>query len=531
MLIQPDTTIRLLSGVPLDKSYEHTIHFNYIADQYNYFNSHAKHRLTKQSFQRYDKGVLHIQIPVEQLYDCNYIMFQNSAFDTKWFYSFITSVEYVSNVSSRVSYELDVMQTWMFDYELGECFVEREHTETDNIGDNLIPENVDTGEFIYSPVEYHNDSSRITPFSSFKVCALATFDKDGNEAKGQYHTSIYSGLYPHTFDTAKQFNTFLNTVTADQRIDGIVAVFMVPKEFTFGSPEGFITDGLADGVVTGLLEKIKKKYDNIDGHNVRNNKLFTMPYNSLLVTDHNGNGVTYGYEYFYDSEIGEEYGGYSNDYIGFEVVSSGANVPEYSLTPWFYKGLRINNLERMVIDSTPLCSYNKSVFGDWLAQNKTKIMVSTLSDAGQLLMNGYTSYNYGTDSLKIPFSNVLNNLATGYTMSGLPPTAKGNTGTGALNINTGTFGFSMYYCTIRKEYAEIIDSYFDMYGYAVNTLKKPKPNNRPSWNYIKTATCVLKGSIPANDAKAIVDIYNRGITFWNKDAIVGDYSQDNKPTK
>ena len=57
MLIQPDTNISLLKGVPLDRSYEHTIFFDKDKpyEQYAYFNTFVKHRLTKQSYQRYEQ--------------------------------------------------------------------------------------------------------------------------------------------------------------------------------------------------------------------------------------------------------------------------------------------------------------------------------------------------------------------------------------------------------------------------------------------------------------------------------------------
>ena len=54
---------------------------------------------------------------VEALYNCNYLAFQNASFGGKWFYAFIDSVEYVNNVTSEVTYTIDVMQTWHFQYQ------------------------------------------------------------------------------------------------------------------------------------------------------------------------------------------------------------------------------------------------------------------------------------------------------------------------------------------------------------------------------------------------------------------------------
>lgn len=48
-----------------------------------------------------------VGINAENLYDCNYIMFQNASFGTKWFYAFITSVAYENNETSRITMEID----------------------------------------------------------------------------------------------------------------------------------------------------------------------------------------------------------------------------------------------------------------------------------------------------------------------------------------------------------------------------------------------------------------------------------------
>ena len=138
MYIEPNTVIRILHNCPLDKTYDHTIYFSSENAQISYFQGLTKYTFTEQTYQRVQRGKARVQRKAEDLYDCNYMMFQNSSFGNKWFYAFITSVEYVNNITSEISFEIDVMQTWFFDYTLEDCFVEREHSVTDNIGDNLV---------------------------------------------------------------------------------------------------------------------------------------------------------------------------------------------------------------------------------------------------------------------------------------------------------------------------------------------------------------------------------------------------------
>ena len=222
MLIQPNTNIIILKDCPLDKSYEHTIYFTSLDNQVDYFKSLRKHNLTKQSYQRYEKGVLHVQKTAESLYDCNYLMFQNESFGTKWFYAFITSVEYVNNASARITYEIDVMQTWFFDYDLCECFVEREHSATDTLFGNLVKENLDLGD------EYVCNKTDTFDMNEMNVCVLSSVDPltfkagDGKVINGVY-TPLVSGGYKVTETILN--DTLLNIYSDDGQEESVVGVF------------------------------------------------------------------------------------------------------------------------------------------------------------------------------------------------------------------------------------------------------------------------------------------------------------------
>lgn len=149
MYIAPNTNIYILHNVPLDNTYRNTLYFESVSKQFGYFGSKTKYTLNNQSYQRVNRNRIRIEKTAEDLYDCNYIMFQNKAFGDKWFYAFITRpAEFVNTLVSEIEYEIDVLQTWSFDYTLKPCFVEREHSETDNAGDNTVPENLELGEYV-----------------------------------------------------------------------------------------------------------------------------------------------------------------------------------------------------------------------------------------------------------------------------------------------------------------------------------------------------------------------------------------------
>ena len=212
MYIEPDSTIKLLKNVPLDASYDHTIYFATVNEQIAYFNSYAKYTFTNQSYQRLNRGWFKVKVKADNIYDCNYIMYQNSAYGNKWFYGFIKTVEYINDVVSQVEFEIDVLQTWNFDYQLGQCFIERQHAKSDGIGENIIPEPVGIGEEMYGSAQdllaYRFD--QVNP-RELCIVVAAPFDKNGISSAGGKASNMYSGV---------DFNIFVddNNNTAIQKV-------------------------------------------------------------------------------------------------------------------------------------------------------------------------------------------------------------------------------------------------------------------------------------------------------------------------
>ena len=145
MYIQPSTEIHILQNIPLNKSYEHTVFYKDAQTQATEFLKFEKYMLTNYSYQRANLGTLRVELKYENLYNCNYLMFKNNAFEDKWFYAFITGVSYVSNEVSEIYYEIDVMQTWCYDYSFLKTFIERQHSKEDIMFQNTAPEGLELG--------------------------------------------------------------------------------------------------------------------------------------------------------------------------------------------------------------------------------------------------------------------------------------------------------------------------------------------------------------------------------------------------
>lgn len=176
-----------IKNVPLDNTYRNTIYFSTASAQTAYFSTLTKYNNPALTYVNMNEPIM-VGINAENLYDCNYIMFQNASFGTKWFYAFITSVAYENNETSRITMEIDVMQTWFFDYTVNPSFVVREHSLTDAIGDNLVPEDLELGDYIYDTAfrtEQMND------YSTVVACTVDSTGQPGTSTGGLWR--IYSG--------------------------------------------------------------------------------------------------------------------------------------------------------------------------------------------------------------------------------------------------------------------------------------------------------------------------------------------------
>ena len=150
MYIEPNSTIHVLNDVPLDIKQSDTLWFASVTEQTQYFYNHRIATFSQATYQRVNRGYCRVQMNAERLYYANYMMFQNSAYGNKWFYAFVTSVEYINDNTTQLNFSIDPIQTWFFNYETHDCFIERVTTRTDGLCEHYEPEPVQIGEQVYN---------------------------------------------------------------------------------------------------------------------------------------------------------------------------------------------------------------------------------------------------------------------------------------------------------------------------------------------------------------------------------------------
>ena len=213
--IAPNTDIVLCKNVPLDASYDHTLTFANANAQWSYFYSKAYKILSVNSYQRVMRNKLRVQCTIDEAVQCNYLYFNNSNFEQKFFYAFITGWEYVNNVTTEITYEIDVFQTFWFDVDIKPSFVEREHSNTDLVGENLVPENLELGDYTVAgraAVQPYAISGTVA--TNACVIFLTTFNDDASFTPfiGGFASNVYTGLNVIKKETVNDVQTFITNV-------------------------------------------------------------------------------------------------------------------------------------------------------------------------------------------------------------------------------------------------------------------------------------------------------------------------------
>lgn len=520
MYIAPSSTIKLFSGIPIDPGYDDTIYFNSKNEQEEYFNKYLKYTFGNQSYTRVNRGVVRINQTAENLYDCNYMGFINTAFSDApmWFYCFIDKVEYINNVTSDVYFTIDVLQTWHFNYDLSECFVEREHSISDDIGENLVEENIEHGDYMLKTLSVPN-----CPFTAgdYKVVIarahllLGVSDESNPTPEFKCVVSnVFNGISYTEYGASEAYQK-IKEINDEGKADEIVAIFTVPSIFWGGNG---LTGFTAASTVLNVSSGLSQSFSDIDGYVPRNKKLFTSPYFGLAVHSSSGDSANYGYEYFANPAA---------PVFGMSFCMSGS--PNALLIPNKYKGTSGENAtEAIACTDFPLGAYATDAFKAYLAQNAGSLshtfgMVGVMG-AASIATGGVISVAAGASAI-----GKIGGLMTDLRDKKVAPNvARGKAG-GSNAYVRNKVGFQFYNYHIKAEFAKIIDNYFQMFGYACRRVKVPNRNARPRWNYVKTIECDIHGNLPADDSRKIREIYDKGVRWWKPTAIIGYYDTDNSP--
>ena len=262
----------------------------------------------------------------------------------------------------------------------------------------------------------------------------------------------------------------------------------------------------------------------LDNYSPKNKKLLTYPYCYLLLSNNAGNSNILHYEKFNTQYNCEFY------VTGIPIVGGSIKC-----TPVDYGTANSNVEEESIIaNKFPILNWNKDNYADWLLVNSTSLNNQKLMGNAQyvggatIAIAGVGMAIGGISTMFAGNQQIYQAISTDIDHSKTPDSASG-LGNGAdVNTALGKNGFYLYRYSIKREFAEMIDHYFDMYGYKVNSLEVPNLSTRVNWNYLKVLDPNIEGNnIPEKDINKYKEMLQNGITFWHNINTFRDYSQNN----
>lgn len=538
-VLEPQSNITLVN-VPWDNNYQNVRNFNDIGAQNTYFsNLFPRINFEEYTYLRKNRSI-RVGALVDEIREYNYLYYNNG--DGKTYYCFIEDYNYISENVTELIIKIDVYQTYMFEYTILKSFVEREHVtlSSDVAGNYTFPEELETGEYIsreFTNVAETQNTYLIIQIGKNPYNNLETFNYTNKDGIMQFGYMFAYKISELTDTTSKEWNCFRDLITKVRKqgiSENIFAVYSVPY-FVIG--ERYTNNLLEekypcmikwDDTSYGSKNEIEKTFSPPFGENqfnylgktytAKNNKLLTYPYKYLSVSNNVGALNTYRYENF-ENGIPK--------FILKGVMSIGGSI---KLIPENYNGQTRNENEGIILGKYPQFMWGNDVYTNWLTQNAINVLGDfidvgvTFTKSGISLVGGQpvagTSYAFSG------MQKIISNIGNIYKHSFAPNTISGNASGGDINSSSSQNTFIISHNEIKPEYAEIIDNFFEMYGYKINKLKVPETTSRKYWNYVKTIDINMEGNIPETDLTELKNIFNNGVTIWHTDNMY-NYSLNN----
>lgn len=583
----PSTTITLYDVYDLTPDYVHTRWFDDDDDRDDYFDDHKAVELTYSQHTRIDSGKVKVPWNIKDIHSYSYMSIKNVGEITGGadhrYYCFVTDMEYVSDACTVIYFEVDVMQTYLHTMNLWKAFVERCHNDTDEFGDNIIAEPFTPSDY-FVMTEWKDDlledMQLVVGLSSADDVVLniggGTFTF--SSAPQVYNKNVFTCVHYFHFslngiDTNNLFLAFLKQMADDNRISEIVDMYICPSVCIPNySSSNVSIDTTESTVITeepviwydGVNYTIDPNKGKLDGYTPKNKKMFTYPFNYLQVSNGEGDVKKYLFEYFNDLTVTPQFArecsfigepsinlyvkNYKRETTSIRKATGGSDTNYY------------NYDNCITLTGYPHCAFNADAYAMYQGQNKTantlKAVGATVVGAllgfitmggGALIAGSAMGAVSGAASASVSAGV---GAAVGATVSGAkanisnlanqlqaynsPDVTLGNqSGTNApIEHGHKNFIFSRVCC--NAQFAEVVDNYFTMFGYAQNKIMDVKTylqtKSRPYWKYIKCTNFTVQGAIENKYKTKIAQIFNSGITFWyNSSVPIGAYNYDNSP--
>lgn len=513
-----NTIIRLYKNVPWGRDNKDIRWFSTSAQREVYLNNRYMNQWSNCSIVKMGKAIK-LTGQINDYLIANYMQFTNygagEESNVKTFYAFITSVDYVNINTFEITYEIDWIQTYLFDFQFGACLVEREHVNDDTPGKWPLEEGMETGEMSVINVSDHTFNKAMRMLSLSTASTHVDLTKVNGMINGvERRSSNYDGDLSYIETALTQLNTngesnevvdfCMCAAPMINNVNGMHETFNVSKD---GNLHKF-----GDSAYTAV-----------------NNKLGCFPYKFLTVDNYEGSVEQYRYENFADTAL------------TFAVEGTDMPKPCMICFPINYMGWKgsatsPNTFQQMSVPFTnfPQIPWTSDTFRAWVSQHKGTIAANVAdkiikAGVGTALLAGMTipGVNIAAGSL------AASAMGAGLLTSGVTGAAstaeeiqqhkihgqelQGSVEMAGVSYLRDTIGFRVTQYCLRPDMAKRIDEKLTRYGYTVMDVKVPNITGRQYVNYVKTNGAHVDGNIPIDAKQAMEAAMDSGVSFWHID--------------
>lgn len=526
-----ESKVILCQNIKLDKTYKNVIDYTQ-TDMMTLCQNNAIASANDYSIIKHGENKLSVGFTYSDCLRANYIAFQNKDYSNKWFFAFIDSVEYQNDKSTIIHYTIDVFSTWFRNVEVKRCFVVREHVNDDTLGLHTIEEGLECGEYIVNGYGTDNVNNDVTIVTGTLITP-SEVSLSGTPLRCNKYNGIPTPLVYSRWDSLAELSTFLNSLSSGGKVDYLISMFLAPKwlcPLWDSSIDAHLINGLQTGTGGGtnvLAETLElSRISSLDSYSPHNNKLLCYPYCYIGISNAVGQ---------YNIYKQENWALQNNDKMLMVIYGSLTSGCSIRAVPVGYKKHQGNYYDESIsLGKFPPLAWANDLYTNWQTQNGVNILglelthseASLIGNTAQALV-GWNSGNFATMGSGI--GGMFNEMKQMYQGTLTPLGVRGSLNTADVLNGLKANCFYYYNMSIKREYAEIIDDYFDRFGYKVTEVKYPNITGRTYWNYVQigSSDVIGYGNVP-NDAMEIINrVFQNGVTIWHNHANIGNFNLSN----
>jgi hypothetical protein len=531
-----------------------------------------------------------VSAPYDTLYNVNYMSFENTQYENRYFYAFVTEIEWISSESTRVYFQIDVLQSWMQQMDFQQSYVVREHTQEYNANGtpviNTLDEGLDygseydlVGSYTYQPYqglqwlviqatkeihEVQEGDQEIVPtfigapqplvtyivpidrFTSARFPEVdVTFPVSNVDNTTVKFTNTVEDILKELYKNDNSVNAIVNLYVTENVGLATASVTLTENKYTVVFRQGMtathemigdfnlirITSAPAftffSSPVTDIYSLLEKPPES---------KILMYPYTVLVIDDYRGSRKELKVEYLPNGRL---------TLVAKGSIGSGSKI---SYAPDNYNGADdYDSMEHAIINENtndiPIINDYTSAYMQGNAnsiRNKldsaafsglTNTVGSIISGVGAAGSRDPLAVAQAGTNLVGTAGNAVLNIqsidAKLKDINNIPATLGKMGGNIAYSFGNKYYGVRVLIKQIKPEYKRKLQDFFKCYGYKVNRVKVPNLRTRSIFNYVQTEACNITGNVPNQDLNTLRAIFDGGITLWHVND-VGNYSPANE---